>query len=99
MQIRLQIPPDYLNPDLPNGLTPVRIRVIEASHETVKVYGWLVNDPSDGKVEITRWPAQGGRPVVSDSGDEGAQLRVYLPANGRAMFYTAVMRRLEGLIF
>ena len=64
-------PPDYMNPDLPEGLKRFRIPVVEATTESVKGYGWLVDDPTTCKVEITRWPAQGWRPVDSDSGDEG----------------------------
>src|SRR3954465_4518190 len=62
--------PDYLHPDLPAGLARHRIPVIKATIETVKGYGWLVDDPAECKVEITRWPAQGRRPVDTDSGDE-----------------------------
>lgn len=62
--------PDYLHPDLPAGLKRHRIPVIKATAETVKGYGWLVDDPATCKVEITRWPAQGWRPVDTDSGDE-----------------------------
>jgi hypothetical protein len=64
-------PPDYLNPNLPAGLKFVTIPVIEATAETVKDYGCLVDDPESFKIEITRWPAQGWRPVDTDSGDEG----------------------------
>jgi Ureidoglycolate lyase len=64
-------PPDYLNPNLPTGLKFVTIPVIEATEETVKGYGCLVDDPESFKIAITRWPAQGWRPVDTDSGDEG----------------------------
>jgi hypothetical protein len=64
-------PPDYLNPNLPAGLKFVTIPVIEATTETVKGYGCLVDDPETFKIAITRWPAQGWRPVDTDSGDEG----------------------------
>jgi hypothetical protein len=64
-------PPDYLNPNLPAGLKIVTIPVIEATAETVKGYGCLVDEPESFKIEITRWPAQGWRPVDTDSGDEG----------------------------
>ena len=30
-----------------------------------------MDDPATCKLEITRWPAQGWRPVDTDSGDEG----------------------------
>lgn len=64
-------PPDYLNPGLPTGLKRFPVRIVEATPESVKGYGWLVDDPAECQVEITRWPAQGWRPVDSDCGDEG----------------------------
>jgi hypothetical protein len=71
MNMSNQSPPDYLNPALPAGLTHFRIPIIEATDESVKGYGWLVDDPLTCQMEITRWPAQGWRPVDTDSGDEG----------------------------
>lgn len=64
-------PPDYLNPNLPEGLARVKIPIIEATEASVKNYGFLVKDPAHFKIEICRWPSQGWRPVDSDSGDEG----------------------------
>lgn len=63
--------PDYLNPNLPDGLSHFRIPIVEATSESVKGYGWLVDDYANCKIEITRWPAQGWRPVDADCGDEG----------------------------
>jgi hypothetical protein len=63
--------PDYMNPDLPAGLTPFRIPIIKATPESVIGYGYLVEDHSECSVEIKRWPAQGWRPVDEDSGNEG----------------------------
>lgn len=63
--------PDYMNPGLPAGLKRIQIPVIKATEETVKGYGCLVNDPDAFNIEITRWPAQGWRPVDTDSGNEG----------------------------
>jgi hypothetical protein len=63
--------PDYLNPNLPDGLLHFKIPIIKATAETVKGYGWLVDDSADCNVEITRWPSQGTRPVDLDSGNEG----------------------------
>ena len=62
---------DYLNPDLPADLRRVRMRVVDASPETLAGYGQLVDDPAKCKVEIVRWPAQGTRPVDLDTGDQG----------------------------
>jgi hypothetical protein len=64
-------PPNYLYPDLPSGLNHHRIPIIEATPNSVKGFGWLVENPAACKLEITRWPAQGWRPVDTDSGDEG----------------------------
>ena len=63
--------PDYLNPQLPIGLQHFKIPVVQATPESVRGYGWLVDDPAACQIEITRWPAQGYRPVDTDSGDEG----------------------------
>jgi len=63
--------PDYLNPNLPQGLSRVSIPVIEATEDSVKGYGQLVESLEDFNIEITRWPAQGWRPVDLDSGNEG----------------------------
>lgn len=62
---------DYLNPDLPTGLSWVTMPVIQATAENLSGYGRLVEDPQRETIEIVRWPAQGWRPVDLDSGDEG----------------------------
>lgn len=67
----LPSPPDYLNPDLPTDLKRVAIPVVVATPGTLEGYGKLVDDPAVVDVEIVRWPAQGWRPVDTDSGDEG----------------------------
>jgi len=63
--------PNYLAPGLAPGLARVRMPVVDASAETLAGYGFLVDDPALCAIEITRWPAQGWRPVDPDSGDEG----------------------------
>jgi len=63
--------PDYLNPDLPSDLKTLKIKLLEATAESLHGYGQLVDDPEQVSVEIVRWPAQGWRPVDTDSGDEG----------------------------
>ncbi|MEO8849649.1 MAG: ureidoglycolate lyase [Casimicrobiaceae bacterium] len=63
--------PDYLNPALPAGLRRVRMPVVDATAESLRGYGVLVEDRAQCKVEITRWPAHGWREVDDDSGDEG----------------------------
>lgn len=63
--------PEYIfeansKPSLPWHEVPL----IRATDETVKAYGWLVDDPDTFDIEITRWPAQGWRPVDAGTGDE-----------------------------
>lgn len=63
--------PNYLNPNLPADLRRVSIPVVEATSETLRGYGELLDSPDTRAIEITRWPARGWRPVDLDSGDEG----------------------------
>ena len=62
---------DYLNPALPAGLATVVMPVLDATPETVRGYGHLVDDADACRIEIVRWPAQGTRPVDPDTGDQG----------------------------
>ena len=64
--------PEYIfdakeKPSLPWHEVPL----IPATDESVKEYGCLVDDPDSFEIEITRWPAQGWRPVDAGTGDEG----------------------------
>lgn len=61
---------DYLNPNLPAGLARVQMPVVRATAENLAGYGFLVDDPTQCKVEIVRWPALGRRPVDEGTGDE-----------------------------
>ena len=45
--------------------------VVMATDESLKGYGHLVDDPAAHRIEIVRWPAQGWRPVDTNSGDQG----------------------------
>ena len=63
-------PPDYLNPNIPADMKRVSIPVVEATNESLKGYGCVVDSPDDFKIAIVRWPAKGWRPVDSDTGDE-----------------------------
>lgn len=63
--------PDYLDPRVPPGLRLVTAPLVVATAETLRGYGELVAEPKAHRIEIVRWPAQGWRPVDSDSGDEG----------------------------
>lgn len=53
------------------SLDQVAVPLIRASEESVKGYGYLVDDPNDCEIEIVTWPAQGWRPVDSGTGNEG----------------------------
>lgn len=63
-------PPDYLNPGIAAGLKRVRMPIVDATPEALRGYGTIVTDRNH-PIEIVRWPAQGWRPVDTDSGDEG----------------------------
>ena len=54
-------------PSLPIHPVPL----VEATEESVAGYGYLVDDPDECEIEISRWPAPGWRPVDQGTGDEG----------------------------
>ena len=62
---------ELLNPELPEKLDRVRIPVIEATDESLKGFGCLVEKQEDQEIEIVRWPHQGWREVDPDTGNEG----------------------------
>lgn len=62
---------DYLNPNLPPGLETIAMPVIEATAESLKGYGRLVDDPAQCPIEIVRWPSIGRRLVDEGTGDQG----------------------------
>ena len=45
--------------------------LVAATDATLAEYGRLVDDPAACDIEIVRWPAQGWRPVDTNSGDQG----------------------------
>lgn len=64
--------PKYLfDPDEKPSLPLHDVPLIEATPETMRGFGQVVDDPASFEIEIVRWPAQGWRPVDPDSGDEG----------------------------
>ncbi len=67
----MHAPIDYLDPKLPAGLAPASIPVVDASEESLRLYGHLVSDPRECPVAIVPRPAQGARPVDADTGDQG----------------------------
>jgi len=69
-----------MSPSAPNYLFDAKqkpsldqfaIPLIEATEESVKGYGYLVDDPDDCEIEIVTWPAQGWRPIDQGTGNEG----------------------------
>jgi ureidoglycolate lyase len=45
--------------------------LVQATAESVKGYGHIVESPENFPIEIVRWPAQGWQPVDANSGDQG----------------------------
>jgi ureidoglycolate lyase len=45
--------------------------LVQASEETLKGYGHIVESPETYPIEIVQWPAQGWRPVDENSGNQG----------------------------
>ncbi len=68
----MSVAPVYIfDPDEKPSLPLVSVPLIEATPESVKGYGCLVDNPENFDIEIVRWPASGWRKVDEDSGDEG----------------------------
>lgn len=69
--------PDDLAPNLkPDGadlpvLPEFALKLVEATAETLRGYGELVDHQDQRPVEIVRWPAPGRRPVDPGTGDQG----------------------------
>ena len=53
------------------SLDLVDVPLLEATAESVKDYGYLVDDSDTCKIEIVTWPAQGWRPVDQETGNQG----------------------------
>jgi hypothetical protein len=47
------------------------IPLVDATEESLKGYGLIVDEPKTFPIEIVRWPAQGWRRVNDHSGDQG----------------------------
>ena len=52
---------ELLNPELPEKLDRIQIPVVEATDESLKGFGCLVEKQEDQEIEIVRWPHQGWR--------------------------------------
>jgi len=64
--------PDYLfEAKQKPSLDLIDVPLIEATAQSAKGYGYLVDDPDDCEIEIVTWPAQGWRPVDQETGNEG----------------------------
>ena len=68
------------------------VPLIEATDESVKGYGRMVDDPEECPIEITRWPAQGWRPVDEGTGDEAK------PGDVVEVHYTGKLKA-DGTVF
>ncbi len=53
------------------SLDLVDVPLIEATADSVKDYGYLVDDPDTCEIEIVTWPAQGWRPIDQETGNQG----------------------------
>lgn len=60
---------DYLHPNLPPNLRLASIPIIEATVESLKGFGTLIDSP-DYPIEIVTWPATGTRPIDAGTGNE-----------------------------
>jgi ureidoglycolate lyase len=49
--------------------------LVAASESSLMGYGALVDDPHGFPIEISRWPAQGWRPIDANSGNQGGVTR------------------------
>jgi hypothetical protein len=49
----------------------VEAPLVEATNESLRGFGRLVDEPHAFPIEIVRWPAQGWRPIDANSGDQG----------------------------
>ncbi|KPU84757.1 ureidoglycolate hydrolase [Marinosulfonomonas sp. PRT-SC04] len=47
-----------------------KVPLVRATEQSLKGYGCFVDDPDSFEIEITRWPAQGWRPIDEGTGDE-----------------------------
>jgi len=62
---------DLLNPQPPSGLDAFELPLVEATDESLRGYGRLVQNPDTEQIEIVTWPAPGWRPVDAGTGNEG----------------------------
>jgi hypothetical protein len=62
---------DYLNPNLPAGLTWLRMPIVPATPQSLHGYGRLIDSSGECPIEIVRWPAQGTPPGDAETGDQG----------------------------
>ena len=68
-------PENFVNPNLPSGLAVLEVEAVQATPESMKGFGYVVDDPNDflcdnGTFEIVPWPHVGWRPLDPKTGDE-----------------------------
>jgi len=66
---------NFVDPKLPTGLNVLEVPLEEATNESLKGLGWLVNSADEFTVEkknfeITKWPVSGWRQLDPQTGDE-----------------------------
>lgn len=66
---------DYMNPQVPAGLSHFEMPLVRATPETFAGYGTVVTDFATHPVPITKWPHTGWRTVDAGTGDEGGYLQ------------------------
>ena len=49
----------------------VEIPLVEATNETLKGYGYLIDSYENSDIEIVTWPKQGWREIDEGTGNEG----------------------------
>ena len=66
----------YLNPPVPTGVDLTHVQLVEATNESLKEVGCIVEDPDEftvenGRFEIVPWPQPGWRALDPGTGVEG----------------------------
>ena len=79
---------DLSNPKLPENINRGRIPVIEATPESLEEYGFIVDEPEDFQIEISRWGLHrvGVMWILILEMKEGLP-REFLKVNGKGMYF------------
>ena len=66
----------------------VEIPLVEATNETLKGYGYLIDSYENSDIEIVTWPKQGWREIDEGTGNEGGSTEGSLMRGGKEVRYT-----------